>query len=69
MTFPLLHAILNFGAWILAKVLANQLREVMSSTISKAQGAFVVRRQILKQALIAMKPLRNIGRGNKKVKC
>ena len=42
---------------ILPKVLANRLRKVMPSTISKAQGAFLAGRHILDQALIANKAI------------
>ncbi|TYK27010.1 uncharacterized protein E5676_scaffold901G00170 [Cucumis melo var. makuwa] len=38
---------------ILAKALANWLRKVLPSTISKARGAFLIGRQILDQAFIA----------------
>ena len=38
---------------ILAKVLANQLRKVFSLTIFEAEGAFLLGKRILDQALIA----------------
>lgn len=38
---------------IIAKVLANRLREVMGDTIAQAQGTFVKDRQILDVVLIA----------------
>ena len=37
----------------LAKVLANRLKKVVGKVVSKAQGAFVKRRQILDAVLIA----------------
>ena len=38
---------------IIFKVLASRLKEVLDSTISKNQGAFVANRQILDVALVA----------------
>lgn len=38
---------------IIAKILADKLRQVLHSTISRAQRAFIVGRQILDQVLIA----------------
>ena len=38
---------------IISKILVSRLKEVLDSTISKNQGAFVANRQILDVALVA----------------
>ena len=52
---------------LLAKVLANRLKKVMSSLVNVAQNAFVEGRQILDAPLIANKVIDSILRRKEKV--
>ncbi|KAL5567832.1 hypothetical protein UlMin_024407 [Ulmus minor] len=51
---------------ILAKLLANRLREVLEETISMAQGAFVHNRQILDVVLVASEAVEDYRKRKKK---
>ncbi|KAL5545070.1 hypothetical protein UlMin_008854 [Ulmus minor] len=53
---------------ILAKLLANRLREVLEETISMAQGAFVHNRQILDVVLVATEAVEDYRKRKKKGK-
>ena len=50
---------------IIAKVLAKRLQAVIGETISKYQGAFIARRQILDVVLVANEVVEEYRRGNK----
>ena len=54
---------------LLAKVLANRLKMVMSSLVNKAQNAFVIVRQILDASLIANKVIDSMVKKERGILC